>query len=224
MIYNTTRSGNAENLIFNQTMSKSFLTDYIIDVTAINDTLAWTCNYGFLIGSIEYLYNGTSNTLGDDTLDTYYNACKSIYYMNNNDLLILHQGVNYVRIFNSTNRTIISSISISGASSTGENDLVSHSNNYLFILSNYNEVKKYDLTDPANPSLIASCRTDRDIQSIEAMNDNEVIIGATNKIGVCDFNNSETYYAAGGYYVAETLRFIPNEYVYEISKNNAQNS
>lgn len=208
-IYNTTGTGNATNLTYIGGASWNQFEDYVRDVTAINDDYAWSCHHSPIpfVGDVEPLYNYTAADY--DAYNLGINPCKSILYAN--DLVIIHSGVNNAYIFNSTSQNLLSTINLNGASGTSTQDLIDTYGNHLFLLTNYQTVTRYDITDPNNPTLNATCKTDRNIQSIEALNQNEVIIGASNKIAVCDFNNSHTYDNTINAYLPTTLKTLSIE-------------
>lgn len=234
-VYNTSSTGSAAELDYVGTGSWNIIEDYTRDVTAVNDTYAWACVNSPLplIGDVEPLYNYSTNDYDSYNLGS--SNCKSILYDSGQDLVIVHAGTTNANIYNSSDQALLSTITFSGASATSTQDLIDISGTWLFLLTNYQTLSKYNITDPANPVLNATCKTDRNIQSIEALSDAEVIIGATNKISVCDFNNSLSYDYGLGSYVATTLKSIEDELVcddsnctqtevtaiYEISGNTA---
>lgn len=218
-VFNTSRTGRANDLVFIDSLSHIFYRDNIKDVAAINDTYAITCNGGGILGDEVAIYNYTSGILGDTTVGI--NPCESVYYIPEKDIIIIHKGDEYLWIINNTDYSDVTDLTV-GSSPTATQDQITHSSNSLFFLTNYNEISKYTITNPANPTLIAKCRTDRAITSIESMNENEVIIGKTGAISVCDFDNSDTYYSAGGYYIAQLIKsFTTEPQIYELSKNSA---
>jgi len=222
-IYNNSEQGDANQLIYERKKGWILERDYIQDVADINDIYAWVCQDGntILDDDDAYLYNYTSD---DFEHKINQDPCRSIYYEPNQDLLIIHRaGNNDVKIYNATSYSLLSTLNLDGQLSiTAWNDLIDVYGNYLFYISASNTIRKIDISNPASPVSIDTCRADRPIVSIEALSNDEVIVGATNQLKVCDFGNNETY-NLGGYYVATTLiNYFENEFPFEIQKMDNQ--
>jgi len=207
-------SGTAESLSFTDSISMTGR-DYVTSVASVDDSYAWICQKGYLSDDAR-LYNVTS---ADLTTALGENPCLSAEYDSTNDLLFIHKGAS-VEIYNQTNQTLISSISTSSVSEEATDDLITINGNYIYIITAYNTLKKYDVSNPSTPTLIDECRADRNIISVEAISENQTIIGTPSTIGICDFANGDNYYAGGGYYIVETLKSLSTgEKAVQIVKN-----
>ena len=200
-IYKGSENGVAGDLVLNDTISMTGR-DYVTDVTEINESLAWICQKGYLTDNAR-MYNSTNNDLTESLGE---NPCESILYDSDTDLLYIHKGDSTFQIYNQTNRSLVGSITdVLNQPNNILHDRMSVSGDILYIVTASNTVTKYNVSTPSTPVKIDECRADRDITSIEAISTEEVIIGATNQIKICDFNNTETYQTTPDYYTAQTL-------------------
>lgn len=215
-IYNGSQEGDATQIIQERTISMTGR-DYITDVAEINDTYTWICQNDYLTDRAR-MYNDTTLTFNQQINE---NPCLAIIWEEQNDLLIIHQGTNGIEIYNQSNRTKFSTIT--GINTQPDNvmtDRLSTYNDILYAITGTNIITKYNISNPSSPQLVDECRTDREITSLEAINENEVIIGSTNQIKVCDFNNNATYYSEDQYYIAENLQgLLSGETITEITLN-----
>lgn len=233
-IYAGAEFGTASSLVKEDDISVAGISnDDITDITSYEEGSVWVCNSGITSDGILW-YNGTSNDF-DFTLDSGNNPCYSLYADNTLDAVMVHKGTS-IKVYNASDALInggsvseSSTITTAGGIMYG-NDLISSNNKYLFIISSRLGIRKYDLTNLSSPVLIAECRSDRNVVSLEALTDNLVIVGTTltdwssPTIEVCDFANSETYtyLLSSGFYTATNLKNLAEgEIPYEITKNSA---
>jgi hypothetical protein len=211
--YNTTQSGNVEDLIFlDNTGITGLYNDYIKDVAQISDDLAWLCNKGLSADGL-YLYNYTSGTIDDYQAIT---PCISLTYDPTNDTLFIFKGANGISLYNNTDKSLIRNIDVTTAvSGIVTQDSIDYSGNIVFFIGNYNSIYQYDLTTDTYNRCVSITGG---IISMEAINENEVIIGTENGgIEICDFANNDTYNSELRIYEAQSIGNLENpERAYEI--------
>ena len=215
-IYNNSNTGEATSIIYWKTKGLG-LYDYVKDVTAINYQAVWICERG-LFSNEASLYNVTSDTF-DHTISS--NPCESIYYDETNDLVYIHEGTNGIRIVNPYNATEYDTITVTSTADQSTQDRISHFNDKIFGLTGNIKVEQYDVTDPKNVNKTNECRSDREIISLEAVNENQVIIGTESNLQLCDFNDDTTLSITGSHYIAQTLKtYTGGEIPHEIKRMN----
>ena len=228
-IYTNASNKKADGLIYDFDKGFGILSnDGITDVSGKDTNYTYVCQDGAGIDNDDiYLYN---KTLADFQDQMNNNPCQSIKY---DGWVYAHRGSNNdVKIWNANNQTNVATIDFTKTISTlAYNDLLDISNDYLFFIAGKDEIRKYDVSNHTNPVIAGKCftnQTNEEIDSIEAVNNNEVIIGVYNPtdhldiIYVCDFGNNETYNAGKGGYVAQHLFGISGDQAWEIMKNDNQ--
>lgn len=205
-----------------------FENDGINDISAQSIDYAYVCQDGTGLENDDiYLYNYTLADFQDQMNSA---PCISIKYDN---WVYVHGGGNTnIKIWNPITQTLTSTIDFTKTISTrAYRDLLDVKNYYLSFIAGKDEIRRYDISNASNPILSGKCftnETNEEIESIEAITNDEIIIGLYNPrnnvdiIYVCDFGNNDTYSATKGGYVAQYLSGIYGTKAWEITKANNQ--
>lgn len=219
-IYNGTSIGNAITL--NNSAMYDAIKDTFNDVTDGGVGDAFVCHDG-LLSDKALFYNITTATFEHIIAES---PCNSLLYDATSNALFIHKGVNGVKIYNVSDDGLLSSITGFSSISTSTHDRISHNNDYLFIITSHNTITKYDVSNLSAPVKIDDCKTtsDKDVVSIEALSDDEIIIGtkrdALADLEICDFSNNDTYYGLQDFFYSTKIITLPENAVpYEIVAN-----
>jgi hypothetical protein len=221
-IYEFTNSStaNANGLVQNQTTTDFGLlsADYVYDLTGFDDSIAWVCRKGTTTDDLRF-YNSTTKSASTTISNT--NPCKSV--LKDGNTIIISKGSSGIRLYDANSHALLSTVTsgINNAPSGAYHDRLSTSGNFLFAITGANRITKYDITDTSNPVKVDDCTSSvGDLVSLEAINNNEVIIGTNHpSLRVCDFNNTETFNFDTNVYESQILfnQVEDGLYPYEIS-------
>jgi hypothetical protein len=204
-VFNNTQVGDATQATLNTpAVDYSGGSDYVYDVSSINNDYAWTCgqNNNLWITDEAQLFN---YTLYDFQSAISADPCKTSQYAN--DLLFIHLGTGGIKIYNSTTQALIGSTSTFPSQPSGAtHDRISIYGNYLFAITAQTYITKYNITDPTNPIELSRCYTSSEIQAIEALSENEVVFATPSQLKICDYSNNEKYDAVNQFYTSTQLK------------------
>jgi len=228
-IYNNASNRKASGLIYDFDKGFGILeNDGINDVSAMSLDYAYVCQDGTGLENDDiYQYNHTLADFQDQMNSA---PCISIKY---DGWVYVHGGGSTnIKIWNPITQTLTSTIDFTKTISTrAYRDLLDVKNDYLSFIAGKDEIRRYDISNASNPILSGKCftnETNEEIESIEAITNDEIIIGLYNPrnnvdiIYVCDFGNNDTYSATKGGYVAQYLSGIYGTKAWEITKSNNQ--
>jgi hypothetical protein len=217
--FTNAQSGDATNLVQNETSTGFGIlsADYVYHVTGLSDLQAVLCRKGITVDDLR-IYNSTAK---DASQTISVNPCKTAYVIGSS--VVVHRGASNIEIYNLTTQSLSATITgISTYPAGADHDRISHYNNVMFAITATNKISKYNITNLLSPVKVADCYSlSGEPVSIEALSENEVIIGTSApSLRVCDFSNQNTYEPSASGYVAGLLKTYPSSsyYPYEIER------